>query len=101
METMKHSNLACLDQYMHRGFRLWNSQDYETVYVYKYTERMETMKHSDLACLDQYMHRGFRLWNSQDYATVYVYKYTERMETMKQSDPWRSLCTHGSVVVMW
>ena len=42
-----------------------------------------------------------RLWNSRDHETVQVYKYAQRMEAMKQSDLWSSLCTYGSVVVIW
>ena len=31
---------------MRRGWKLWNSQDHEAVYVYKYVQRMETVKQS-------------------------------------------------------
>ena len=45
----KHRNtLGCLDQNTCNLLRLWNSRDRETVYVYKYAQRMETMKQSGL-----------------------------------------------------
>ena len=40
--------IGCLDQCTCKMLRLWNSQDRETVYVYKYMQRMETMKQSGL-----------------------------------------------------
>ena len=44
---VKYRNtLVCLDQYMCKVLRLWNSRDCETVYVYKYLQKMETLKQS-------------------------------------------------------
>ena len=66
---------------------------------------MENLNKSDgkrrntLGYLDQYACNVLTLWNSRDRETVYVYKYAQRMETMKQT--WSSLCTYGSVVVIW
>ena len=40
------NTLSCLDQYMCRGLRLWNSWDREAVYVYKYVHRMEAVRQS-------------------------------------------------------
>ena len=42
------NTLGCLDQYACNVLRLWNSRDCETVYVYKYAQRMETMKQPGL-----------------------------------------------------
>ena len=50
-------------------------------------------------CLDQYRCNMLRLWNSRDRETVLVYEYVQR--TMNLSGLWSSLCTHGSLVVIW
>ena len=42
------NTLCCLDQYTCKVLRLWNSQARQTVYLYKYVQRMETMKQSCL-----------------------------------------------------
>ena len=44
----RRNTLGCLDQYTCKVLRLWNSQDLETVEVYKFVQRMETMKQSRL-----------------------------------------------------
>ena len=44
---VKHRySLGCLDQYPCNVLRLWNRQDCEPVWVYKYMQRMETVKES-------------------------------------------------------
>ena len=43
-DIKRRNTLGCLDQYKCKVLRLWNSQDHETVLVYKYMQRMETMK---------------------------------------------------------
>ena len=40
----RRNTLGCLDQYACNVFRLWNNRDRETIWVYKYAQRMETMK---------------------------------------------------------
>ena len=40
----RRNTLGYLDQYACNVLTLWNSRDRETVYVYKYAQRMETMK---------------------------------------------------------
>ena len=44
---VKHrNNLGCLNQYVYRGLRLWDSRDHEAVSENKYMQRMENMKQS-------------------------------------------------------
>ena len=47
-DVKRRNTLGCLDQYTSKVLRLWNSQDRETVQVYKYMQMMETMKQSGL-----------------------------------------------------
>ena len=47
-DVKRRNTLSCLDQKTCKVLRLWNSQDCETVCVYKYVQRMETMKESGL-----------------------------------------------------
>ena len=47
-DSKRWNTLGFLDQYTCNVLRLWNSQDHETVWVYKYAQRIETMKQSGL-----------------------------------------------------
>ena len=61
-DIKRRNIIDCIDQYTDWEMRLGNSQDRETVFVYKYVHRMETVNFLDRVAVYLVMAIVYLLW---------------------------------------